>query len=53
MTYLIKRIRDNRFLGNGIWTYDIQRAIHFPTKKLADEKVKAYPKAFIINYPVS
>ena len=40
--FLVKRLRDGRYLGNSVWTFDANRALHFTTKQDADNATKIY-----------
>lgn len=51
MNYLIINTTNGRYYGVSVWTYDLQRAVHFPTKEAAKEKAKGYNNVKVISVP--
>lgn len=48
MKYLIINTTNQRYYGSKVWTFDIQRAVHFPTKEAAQKVAKGYVNVKVI-----
>lgn len=49
MNYVIIKITNGRYYGASVWTYDLQRAVHFPSKQSAEKVAKGYINVKVIS----